>query len=174
VTGLLIVGIVVVALALYAVDRAFKARAQTRRLRNMSDRLVAATERAQKQEQRRQASAESGAALTSVIHAIERPPLSLPGMTSPGSASGGGTPDDAASRAGTPDDAAAPPGTPQGADRSRGGGEDTGPQEHRPAHPGRRPFHLGKRADTVRIGPGAEDTGGKDHTRPMPASADDD
>jgi hypothetical protein len=82
VTGLLIVGIVIVALVLYVVDRAVKARAQARRLRTMSDRLDAATARADKQEEQRQAAAEAGAALTSVIHAIERPPLTLPGMNS--------------------------------------------------------------------------------------------
>src|SRR5580704_2421212 len=46
VVGLRIVGFVIVALASYGVDRAIKARAQVRRLRNMSGRLEAATVRA--------------------------------------------------------------------------------------------------------------------------------
>jgi hypothetical protein len=82
VVGLLIVGFVIVALALYGVDRAIKARAQVRRLRNMSGRLEAATVRADKQQERRQAAAQASAALTSVMPAIERPPLTLPGTAS--------------------------------------------------------------------------------------------
>jgi hypothetical protein len=82
VTGLLIVGILIVALVLYAADRAVKARARARRLRTMSDRLDAATARADRKQEQRRAEAEAGAALTSVIHAIERPPLTLPGMSS--------------------------------------------------------------------------------------------
>ena len=80
--GLLVVGFVIVALALYGVDRAIKARAQVRRLRNMSGRLEAATVRADKQQERRQAAAQASAALTSVMPAIERPPLPLPGTAS--------------------------------------------------------------------------------------------
>jgi hypothetical protein len=82
VVGLLIVGFVIVALALYGVDRAIKARAQVRRLRNMSGRLEAATVRADKQQERHQAAAQASAALTSVMPAIERPPLTLPGTAS--------------------------------------------------------------------------------------------
>lgn len=81
--GLLIVGFVVVALMLYALDRALKARAQARRLAAMSDRLAAATARADEQQEQRQAAAQAGAALTSVMPAIKRPPLALPGEQQP-------------------------------------------------------------------------------------------
>jgi hypothetical protein len=108
VAGLLIVGFVIVALALYGLDRAIKARTQVRRLRTMSDRLDAATVRAEKQHKKRQVAERASAALTSVMPAIERPPLTLPG---------------------TPSHDAARPKT---------GCEHTGPQERRSAHPGRR------------------------------------
>src|SRR2546430_17577588 len=69
-------------LVLYAADRALKARAQVRRLRSMSDRLAAATARAEQQEERRQAVARASEQLTSVLPAIKRPPLTGPGMRS--------------------------------------------------------------------------------------------
>jgi hypothetical protein len=78
VVTLLIVGVVVAVPALYAADRLIKARAQARRMRAMSERLAAATERAEKQHERRQEVAEASAALTSVMPAINRPPLTLP------------------------------------------------------------------------------------------------
>jgi hypothetical protein len=78
VVDLLIVGVVVAVPVLYAVDRILKARAQARRLRTMSDRLAAATARADEQQEQRQAAAEAGAVLTSVMPAIKRPPLSGP------------------------------------------------------------------------------------------------
>jgi hypothetical protein len=93
VTGLLIVGFVIVALGLYGVDRAVKARAQVRRLRTMTDRLDAAATRAERQEEKRQAVAEASAALTSVMPAIERPPLTLPGTASHDAAAAAETPD---------------------------------------------------------------------------------
>jgi hypothetical protein len=110
VVGLLIVGLVIAVLVLYAVDRALKARARVRRVRAMSDRLAAAATRAEEQHERRQAADQASAALTSVMPAINRPPLTLPG------------------------------GPPHGATRPRTGCERTGPQDHRtarPAHPGR-------------------------------------
>jgi hypothetical protein len=82
VVGLLIVGFVIAALALYGLDRAIKARAQVRRLRTMTDRLDAATVRADQQQEKRQAAAQASAELTSVMPAIERPPLTLPGTPS--------------------------------------------------------------------------------------------
>lgn len=104
--GLLIAGFVVTLLAAYAADRVLKARSQTRRLRAMRDRLEAATARADEQQERRQSAAQASAALTSVMPAIERPPLTLPGVP------------------------------PRGAARPRAGREHTGPQDHRSAHPG--------------------------------------
>ena len=84
---LLIVAVVVVVPALYAADRIIKARAQARRLRTMSERLTAATVRAEEQQEKRQEVAEFSAALTSVMPAIKRPPLSLPDESSDAKAS---------------------------------------------------------------------------------------
>jgi hypothetical protein len=76
----LIAGLAGTAAALYALDRLLKARSQARRLRRMSERLAAATARAEEQHEQRQATARASAALTSVMPAIERPPLTLPGQ----------------------------------------------------------------------------------------------
>jgi hypothetical protein len=84
VVDLLIVGVVGAVPVLYAADRIIKARAQARRLRTMSDRLTAATARADEQQEKRQEAAQYSAALTSVMPAIKRPPLSLPGGPSHG------------------------------------------------------------------------------------------
>jgi hypothetical protein len=191
VTGLLIVGFVIVAIALYAVDRAVKARAQARRLRTMTDRLAAATARADKQEERRQADAQAGAALTSVIHAIERPPLRLPDMPSSGAAPDdetpagsphagtpgtptppAGTPPAGTPHAGTPGTPTPPAGTPHSAARPRAFREHTGPQERRPAHPGRPSSHVSRHLGTLRAGPDGERHDDDLHTRPIGASAD--
>jgi hypothetical protein len=170
VTGLLIVGFVIVALGLYGVDRAVKARAQVRRLRTMTDRLDAAATRAERQEEKRQAVAEASAALTSVMPAIERPPLTLPGTASHDAAaaaetSDAETPDDDAS---TPSDAA-----PRAAARPQGGREHTRPHEHRPAHPGREPSDISRHVGTVRVRPDGEDRDDRG-TRPIGALADSD
>jgi hypothetical protein len=76
--ALLIVCVVVVMLVLYAADRVIKAHRRARRLRTMSERLGAATARAEKQHERRQEVARASAELTSVMPAINRPPISLP------------------------------------------------------------------------------------------------
>jgi hypothetical protein len=78
VVDLLIVGVVGAVPVLYATDRILRARAQARRLRTMSDRLAGATARADEQRQQRQAATQASAALTSVIPAIKRPPLTMP------------------------------------------------------------------------------------------------
>ncbi len=78
--GLLIVGFVGTALAAYVADRLLKARTQARRRRTMSERLAAATARADVQQEQREAAAQASAALTSVMPAIERPPLTMPGV----------------------------------------------------------------------------------------------
>jgi hypothetical protein len=148
VTGLLIVGFVIVALALYGVDRALKARAQVHRLRTMSDRLDAAATRAERQEEKRQAVAEASAALTSVMPAIERPPLTLPGTPSHAAA---------AADAATPGAEGSHGAAPRAAARPKGGREHTGPQECRPAHPGRRATHVSGHVGTVRVRPDGED-----------------
>lgn len=73
--ALLIAGSVSAAVALYGTDRAVKARARARRRREMGDRLAAATARADEQQEQRQAAEQAGAALTSVMPAINRSPL---------------------------------------------------------------------------------------------------
>ena len=70
--GLLVLGVAVVFL-LYLADRLLKARARARRLRDMGDRLAAATARADRQLADRQAAAQASAALTSVVPAIKHP-----------------------------------------------------------------------------------------------------
>ena len=112
--GLVIGGFIGMVLVLYAADRALKARAQVRRLRSMSDRLAAATARAEEQHERRRAAAQASRALTSVIPAIKRPPLTVPGMRS-----------HRAARRGT-------------------GHDRPGQQDHGATHPGRQPSHTGE------------------------------
>jgi hypothetical protein len=90
---LLIVGVVVAVPVLYAADRIMKARAQGRRLRNMTERLTAATARTDEQQERRQEVAKASAALTSVMPAIKRPPLTLPGETADRETADGDTAD---------------------------------------------------------------------------------
>ncbi len=84
--GLLIVGVVVAVIALYLADRFIKARAQARRLRDMDDRLAAATARVDEQQAEKRAVARASAELTNVMPAINRPPLGLPGMPAHGPA----------------------------------------------------------------------------------------
>lgn len=84
---LLIAGAVVVLLVLlYLAERVIKARARARRLQSMGDRLVAAAARVDRQQEERRAQARESAALTSVMPAIKRPPLSLPGVPPQGAA----------------------------------------------------------------------------------------
>jgi hypothetical protein len=84
---LLIAGAVVVLLVvLYLAERVIKARSRARRLQSMSDRLVAVTTRVDQQQEERRTQARASAALTSVMPAIKRPPLSLPGVEPPGAA----------------------------------------------------------------------------------------
>lgn len=78
--ALLIAGVAGAVLVLYAADLVLRARARARRRREMSDRLAAAAARGEQQHERRRAAAQASKALTSVIPAIRRPPLSLPGV----------------------------------------------------------------------------------------------
>jgi hypothetical protein len=77
-TGWLVLGILAVVFGCYAADRVVKARVRGRRLRRMSERLAAAAARTEEQQAARLAQAEASAALTSVLPAIKRPPLTLP------------------------------------------------------------------------------------------------
>ena len=85
-TGLLIVGVVAVVIALYLAERFLKARAQARRRQEMNDRLSAATARVDQQQAQKRAKEKASAALTNVMPAINRPPLSLPGVPADGPA----------------------------------------------------------------------------------------
>jgi len=77
-TGWLVLGILVALFLCYGADRVVQARVRARRLRRMTERLAAATARAEEQQVARAAEAEASAALTSVLPAIKRPPLTLP------------------------------------------------------------------------------------------------
>jgi hypothetical protein len=136
--ALLIVGVVVLVPVLYATDRIIKTRAQARRVRTMSERLTAATARADEQHEKQQRVARASAELTSVIPAINRPPLTLPGTASQRDAS----PDDPSHR-----------------DRSRGLARPRtgrGRAEHDHAHP-RRSSRTGEH--TIRTGEHSAHTG---------------
>jgi hypothetical protein len=125
VVGLFIAGLIGVMLVLYAVDRILMVRAQARRLRRMTDRLAAATARAEEQHEERQAVARASAALTTYIPAIKRPPLPRHGAASPRG-----------------------PGNRTGREHTGPQGrEHTGPQDRGSAHAGRRPSRTGKRRD---------------------------
>jgi hypothetical protein len=83
---LLVIGFVGAVLVLYAGDRVLKARAQTRRLRRMNDRLTAVTARADEQQEQSQAADQASAELTSFMPAIKQPPLTVPGGSGHGTA----------------------------------------------------------------------------------------
>lgn len=78
--ALLIVGVVVVLVVLYATDRVRKAKSRARLLHAMNDRLTVAAAQIDQEQERRRAVARSSAELTSVMPAIKRPPLTLPGV----------------------------------------------------------------------------------------------
>ena len=79
--ALLIAGVVVVVLVLlYAADRVRKAKSRARLLHAMNDRLTVAAAQIDQEQDRRRAVARSSAELTSVMPAIKRPPLTLPGV----------------------------------------------------------------------------------------------
>ena len=82
---LLIVVVVVVVLLLgYAADRARKLRVRARQMSGMNNRLDAAAAKVDKEQQQRRARVMASAELTSVMPAIKRPPLTIPGMAGHG------------------------------------------------------------------------------------------
>lgn len=83
---LLILVVIAGVVLLYAADRARKLRARARRMGAMNDRLDVAAAKVDEQQERKQARVKASAELTSVLPAIRRPPLTLPGV--PGSAAG--------------------------------------------------------------------------------------
>jgi|SRR5580704_1309296 hypothetical protein len=83
---LLVLVVVAGVVLLYAVERARKLRARARQMSAMNERLDVAAAKVDEQQERRQARVRASAELTSVLPAIKRPPLTLPGV--PGSAAG--------------------------------------------------------------------------------------
>ena len=77
---LLIVLIVAAALLGYAADRARKLRARARQMAGMNDRLAVAAAKIDEEQHRKRARVRASAELTSVMPAIKRPPLTIPGM----------------------------------------------------------------------------------------------
>jgi hypothetical protein len=80
-TFLLIAATVAAMILLYATDRVLKAVSRGRRYRVMSERLDAAAARSEARHEQRKEAVAVSTALTSVMPAINRPPLTLPGMT---------------------------------------------------------------------------------------------
>jgi hypothetical protein len=72
------------ALVLYVVDRARKLRARARQMSGMNDRLDVAAAKIDEEQLRKRARVRASAELTSVLPAIKRPPLTIPGMGGPG------------------------------------------------------------------------------------------
>jgi hypothetical protein len=83
---LLVVVVVVVLLLMYAADRARKLRVRARQLSGMNDRLDAAVAKVDEEQQQKRAVVRASAELTSVMPAIKRPPLTIPGMAGHGDA----------------------------------------------------------------------------------------
>jgi ribonuclease E len=81
---LLILVVIAGVVLLYAVDRTRKLRARARQMSGMNERLDVAAAKVDAQQERKQARVRASAELTSVLPAIRRPPLTLPGV--PGSA----------------------------------------------------------------------------------------
>lgn len=137
---LLILVVVAGLVLLYAADRARKLRARARRMGAMNDRLDAAAAKVDEQQERKQARVRASAELTSVLPAIKRPPLTLPGV--PGPAAGPEEEDPAAGAEDTPDGIAAE-GSPAAqtgpdaadgpaAEDSRAAAEEVAPEPTRP------------------------------------------
>jgi hypothetical protein len=82
-TFLLIAAVVAAMILLYVTDRVLKALARGRRYRLMGERLNAAAARSEAEHEQRETAAAVSTELTSVMPAINRPPLTLPGVTSP-------------------------------------------------------------------------------------------
>jgi hypothetical protein len=143
---LLIVVVVVVFLLGYAADRARKLRVRARQMSGMNDRLDVAAAKVDKEQQQRRARSMASAELTSVMPAIKRPPLTIPGMAGHGDEPE--EPDgEAAPGASAPAGAGAPAetGSPAGAGSS---GETGSPAE------------TGSPGETGAAAPGAQDEAG--------------
>src|SRR5216683_346679 len=145
-TFLLIAAMIAAMILLSVTDRVLKVRARARRYRAMSERLDAATARTDIQQEQRKTAAAASAALTSVMPAINRPPLTLPGV--------------AKQQRATP------------ACEAKPGREATGARDHRPGHPGDKQAHAGDK----QVHPGDKQPHAGEETaysRPRPAERSD-
>ncbi len=148
-TFLLIAAMIAAMILLSVTDRVLKVRARARRYRAMSERLDAATARTDIQQEQRKTAAAASAALTSVMPAINRPPLTLPGV--------------AKQQRATP------------ACEAKPGREATGARDHRPGHPGDKQAHAGDKqphAGDKQVHPGDKQPHADEETaysRPRPA-----
>jgi|SRR5216684_4407728 len=148
-TFLLIAAMIAAMILLSVTDRVLKVRARARRYRAMSERLDAATARTDIQQEQRKTAAAASAALTSVMPAINRPPLTLPGV--------------AKQQRATP------------ACEAKPGREATGARDHRPGHPGDKQPHAGDKqphAGDKQVHPGDKQPHADEETaysRPRPA-----
>jgi hypothetical protein len=80
---LLILVVIAGVVLLYGADRARKLRARARQMSAMNERLDVAAAKVDEQQERKQARVRASAELTSVMPAIKRPPLTLPGAPDP-------------------------------------------------------------------------------------------
>jgi hypothetical protein len=80
---LLILVVIAGVVLLYAADRARKLRARARQMSAMNERLDVAAAKVDEQQERKHARVRASAELTSVLPAIKRPPLTLPGVPGP-------------------------------------------------------------------------------------------
>ncbi|HZC62675.1 MAG TPA: hypothetical protein VE464_13660, partial [Streptosporangiaceae bacterium] len=120
---LLILVVIAGVVLLYAADRARKLRARARQMSAMNERLDVAAAKVDKQQERKQARVRASAELTSVLPAIKRPPLTLPGVPGPAA-----EPEDepaAAEPEAGPSAAAAADDTPAAADHTPAATDDT-------------------------------------------------
>jgi len=176
VSALLIVGVVIAVPVLYAADRVIKARSQARRKAAMSERLAVAAARGEKQHERRQQAAKASAALTSVMPAINRPPLTLP--ADPAQAPpANGEPAQAPRADSEPAQAPRADSEPAQAPRADSEPAQAPPANGEPAHPdvGHEDQRCGAAAHTAGHGPARPRTGcgrtaEQDHTHLLRAS----
>ena len=120
---LLILVVIAGVVLLYAADRARKLRARARQMSAMNERLDVAAAKVDEQQERKQARVRASAELTSVLPAIKRPPLTLPGVPGPAA-----EPEDepaAAEPEAGPSAAAAADDTPAAADHTPAATDDT-------------------------------------------------
>jgi type II secretory pathway pseudopilin PulG len=136
---LLVLVVIAGLVLLYAADRARKLRARARRMGAMNDRLDVAAAKVDKQQERKQARVRASAELTSVLPAIKRPPLTLPGVPGPAT-----EPEEEEPAAAEPAAKAVPHGTQPAAGDTPAAGDDTPAQAgDTPAQAGDTPAQAG-------------------------------